>query len=541
MKPIALVLSIAAGLVVAQEARPGATVSGTVINSTNNESVRKAIIILAAQDEAKGTSYITESDGNGRFRIEDIEPGVYAISADREGFELETHGARGAPPPTLNVEAGQSIKDVRIRMIPLGVISGRVLDEDGDPVAGAQVQAMTYSYQSGKRQLQGSEQVLSNDKGEFRLFGLPPGTFYIRASGNGFPSNVSFISGGPMIQASRPEARLTSTFYPSTTDAAHATAIDLRAGAQLRGFDIQLRREMHYSIRGKLPFRQQEAKGRSLMLQIVPRGTVHDSFTSSLNMDDENFEFREVSPGSYIVMCAVMDGENHSSARQAVEVVNADVDGVTLSFLPPVELSGFVKIDGTPRQPMENLQVRLEPENSFLEQPSAEVKKDGTFVLAGVAPDVYHVIVAPDPGAYVKSIRLGDEEAPDGRIDLTKGSSSVMVLLGTDVGEVEGSVKKANGDPAIRTSVNLIACGSRLGRLDLSRFDFTDDEGKFHMKNVAPGEYMLFAWEDVPIGAPQDPEFRKPFEKQAVAVKMGPNGHETVELTAIPAKASQRP
>jgi hypothetical protein len=86
----------------------------------------------------------------------------------------------------------------------------------------------------------------------------------------------------------------------------------------------------------------------------------------------------------------------------------------------------------------------------------------------------------------------------------------------------------------------LIAYGNHLGRTDLSRSGFTDEQSKFHLRNVAPGEYKVFAWEDVPVGAPQDAEFRKPFEKQAAAVKMESNGHETVELTAISVKAGQR-
>jgi hypothetical protein len=89
--------------------------------------------------------------------------------------------------------------------------------------------------------------------------------------------------------------------------------------------------------------------------------------------------------------------------------------------------------------------------------------------------------------------------------------------------------------------VTLIAYGTHLGRADLSHSGFTEEQGKFHLRNVAPGEYKVFAWEDVPIGAPQDPDFRKPFEKQAAAVKMEPNGRETVELTAISVKAAAHP
>jgi len=186
--------------------------------------------------------------------------------------------------------------------------------------------------------------------------------------------------------------------------------------------------------------------------------------------------------------------------------------------------------------------VNLQPETpAFFGQTSAEVKPDGSFLISDVMPDVYEINVGNYPAAYVKSIRFGDAEVQDGRIDLTQGSGLLTVLLATDVGEVEGSVKKSNGDPAVRVRITLIAYGAHLGRTDLSRSGFTDEQGKFHLRNVAPGEYKLFAWEDAPSGAPQDPEFRKPFEKQGVTVKMEPNGHETaLELTAISVKAGQR-
>jgi hypothetical protein len=277
------------------------------------------------------------------------------------------------------------------------------------------------------------------------------------------------------------------------------------------------------------------------MLQIVAKGGYGGS-NWSVRQDNETFEFVDVLPGSYVVVARVDEGGKTSIGRQSVEVVNADVEGVTLNMAPAVEVTGVVHVEGTAPKALENLRVTLQPETlAMFGQSSAEVKPDGSFVIPEVTPDVYEVnVVGSHPGAYMKSVRFGDAAAPDDRIDLTQGSGPVMIALGTDVGEVEGSVKKANGDAAVRVRVTLIAYGSHLSRIDLSRSGFTDEQGKFHLRNVAPGEYRIFAWEDVQFGAPQDPDFRKPFEKQSAAVKMEPNGHETVELTAISVKAGQR-
>jgi hypothetical protein len=504
----------------AQEPPPHPSVAGVIL-STSGDPVRKARVILRAHDET-AFSYTSDSDASGRFVIQDVLPGVYSISVDRPGFMSEQDGAPGAPAPSFKVETGQSMNDLKIKLIPLAVITGRVLDDDGDPVRGARIEAMAYTYQAGKKQLNSLEQASANDKGEFRLFGLHPGAIYIRASS----FNRGRFSPGMLATES-----FTPTYFPSTTDAVHASPIELAAGAQLSGIDIRLRREKHYSVRGKLPeVLEHEVSQR--MLQIRPRDGSGGG--SGLRQDEKTFEFLDLLPGSYVIVGDIVSNGKRSVVRQDVDVVNADVEGVTLNFVAPVNLSGSVRVEGVMSHPLEKMRVNLE--SDVQGQNGAEVKPDGSFVVPEMAPDVYKITVGSQPGAYVKSIRFGDEDASGGRIDLSKGSGALTLVLATDVGDAEGSVKKANGDPAARVRVTLIASGNHLGRSDLSRYGFTDEQGKFHIREVPPGEYKAFAWSDAPFGAPQDPDFRRPFEKQAVAVKMDPNGHATVDLIAISVK-----
>jgi hypothetical protein len=146
------------------------------------------------------------------------------------------------------------------------------------------------------------------------------------------------------------------------------------------------------------------------------------------------------------------------------------------------------------------------------------------------------------PGAYLKSVQIGDRALPDRRIDLTQGGGGQLaVVLASDVGQVDGSVKKAGGEPAVRVRVTLVPEGDRSGRVELSRFAFSNEKGEFKITNVPPGEYKIFAWEDVQAGAPQDPEFRKPFEKRGVALKIPSNGHASADLTVITVAEIQQP
>jgi hypothetical protein len=520
MTRILLSATIAVCGLAAQEPPPYPYVAGVVL-STSGDPVRKARVILRAHDEA-ALSHTSDSDANGRFVIQDVLPGVYSISADRPGFMAEQDGAPGAPAPSLKLEAGQSVNDLKIKLVPLAVITGRVLDDEGDPVRGARVEALAYGYQTGKKQLNSLEQTSANDKGEFRLFGLHPGAVYIRASG---------FSRGRFSPAMLATGSFSPTYFPNTTDAAHASPIDLATGGQLSGIDIRLQRENHYSVRGKLPeVLKQEVTHR--MLQIRPRDGSGGG--SGLRQDEETFEFLDVRPGSYVITGDIVSHDRRSVVRQDVEVVNADVEGVTLNFVAPVNLSGSVRVEGVLSHPLEKMRVSLE--SDFQGQHGAEVKPDGSFAIPEIAPDAYKITVGSQPGTYVKSMRFGNEDVSGGHIDLTKESGPLTLVLATDVGEAKGSVKKADGDPAVRVRVTLIASGNHLGRSDLSRYAFTDEQGKFHMREVPPGEYKAFAWLDAPFGAPQDPDFRKPFEKQAVAVKMDPNGQATVDLTAISVK-----
>ena len=130
---------ITAGLLFFQQAAappPRPSVAGKVVNSLNGEAVRGATVILRSHDETDGISYADETDADGRFSMEDVQPGEYSISARRQGFAFEPPGAVGAPPPNLKVEQGGQKQDLVIKLTPLGVIAGRVLDSDGDPVHG---------------------------------------------------------------------------------------------------------------------------------------------------------------------------------------------------------------------------------------------------------------------------------------------------------------------------------------------------------------------------------------------------------------------
>ena len=543
----ALSFLLTAGLMLAQEAPPPAsakttgTVAGKVVNSTNGEPVRKVSVVLQRWNAGSGVSYSVQTDANGRFLIDDVEPGEYVVVIERQGFLFKPPGAANAPNPPLKLGKGQAVRDLSIPLTPLGVIAGRVFDEDGVPLRGASVSALHSYYVSAlqayygahKRRLGGStaDTTTTNDKGEFRLWGLRPGVFYLSAVGPAYGESRYSTAVGQL-----------PTYYPNSAGASHATPIELAAGAVMGGIDIRLRRVVVFTVRGKF------APGENpIYIYLTPRDTSESSKGPKLEAS-QAFSFEGVLPGGYLIHGSRGEGGKPSYASQAVDVVNEDVDVGVLTFLPGVDVSGVVQTEGaTALSP--SLRITLIQDDGGLFAKGAGVNPDGSFLMHDVAPCVYQVIVnGADPGVpvrdpysvrpdsarvYVKSMQMGDRDAEDGYVDLTRGGAPLTVVLASDVGEVEGLARNGNGHPAARVRVTLVPQGGRVGRPDLLRYAFSNDKGEFKIVNVPPVEYKMFAWEDVSEGAPRNAEFRKPFEKKGVAVKVGPNGHAKADVTVI--------
>src|SRR5262245_7606774 len=215
---------------------------GQVVNATTGQPLGKAALTLRRVSARPGPpgsfgpakSYMSTSDTSGRFSIPGIEPGSYRLSATRTGFVNTEYGARDYMQggTTLTLDPRQRMGDVMVRMTPNGVITGHVFDEDREPVAFLQVQAMRYRYSQGRKQLASYGSANTNDIGEYRIFGLPPGRYYIsvtlrRSFG---PDRRNAVQG--------PEEEYVSTYYPGTTEAATAAPVDIGPGALFSGADV---------------------------------------------------------------------------------------------------------------------------------------------------------------------------------------------------------------------------------------------------------------------------------------------------------------
>jgi hypothetical protein len=263
---------------------------------------------------------------------------------------------------------------------------------------------------------------------------------------------------------------------------------------------------------------------------------VSDNGQSSSSGDvrgkDNQFEFFGVNPGPlYLTGSYLLNGLRHSTALP-IEVGGNDIDGIELRPLPPMELSGQVRVAGETTASMSQLQPTLESRGrgNF----AAAIKDDGTFVFRDVAPAAYRVTFNRLPnGLYIKSIHWGTTEITDSGFDITGGippRTDLAIVLGTDAGQLEGVVTNEKPEPCSSVTVTLIPAGGHRSR-PFYKFPTTDANGKFTISGIAPGSYKLLAWDKVDNNAVMyDPEFLRPYESYAQTVEVMPGGKKTLDL-----------
>jgi len=168
-------------------------------------------------------------------------------------------------------------------------------------------------------------------------------------------------------------------------------------------------------------------------------------------------------------------------------------------------------------------------------RPDASVKQDSSFTLENVPVDTYRVTVSGLPeNFYMKAIRMGDADALDAGLDLTHGASGALdIEISPNGGQVEGAVQKEDSKPA-GGSIVLLVPDSHRQQFNLFKTATADQLGHFSLKGIAPGDYKLFAFEQMEWGAYQDPEFLKLYEDQGKAVAIREGSRETAQLKVIP-------
>ena len=525
------------------------SIAGQVLRETTGEPIKKANVILRRADVSQNAtnfppSYSTSTDASGSFAMKDIEPGKYRLSVTRTGFVSSEYGARGPnrPGTTLSLVAQQSLRNLTLRLTPHGVITGHVVDADGEPLAGVQVTPMRYRFIQGRKQLSAFGFSSTNDLGEYRVYGLAPGRYYVCATyrNQGVSEPAVDRSANPI-----PEEGFVPIYYPGAADPASASTLDVSPGGQLRGINFTLSKSHTIRIKGHVE--NLSGNRNPAYLTLVPRG----SMTPNLNRPNQpdakgDFEIRGVAPGAYTLYASIYDGEHSVTARQQLEAGGGNIDDVLITLRAGMSVPGDVRVEGQATADLSLLRVSLRPREMgsmmFGPMSNGQVKNDGTFSLSNAGSDLYTVDVRGLPdGYYVRAIRSGDDDVLTNGLDLSKGAvGTIHIVLSPNAGQLEGSVQNDKQQPAAGATIALLPQEKERQELtSYYRSATTDQYGRFTVKNIDPGEYKVFAWEDVESGAYFDPDFVKPVENLGETITIRESSHEQRQLKLIPSGAEK--
>jgi len=526
------------------------SLEGIVFKIGTREPIRKATVTL---NETGGTAlrhaYSTTTGTDGKFIFPEVQPGDYRLAATREGYLHSEYGQRkpNGPGVPVQVGGGRQIKDVELPMVATGVIYGHVADRDGDPVVNISVQAFKRTYQGGRREWAAVASAQTNDLGEYRLFEMPPGQYYVGV----VPESSSVMARSPIVAGRltnrvmpappNPQERYLPVYFPNSEDVQTASTIDLTSGANVGGVDMTLTRVPTRRVRGSV-FDGRTGQPMAIDIVLVPRNSnTSISAIKNASLPTGAFSIESVLPGSYYLVAGEETNNGILSGGVPIEVGAADIENISVPVARGPDFLGRAWIDGrsSNNPDIRHLRINLVPDLSMpgldLTSLIVEPVSDGSFKMAGVPFGDYRVAVSRLPeNTYVKSIRLDGTDALVNAFHVDGRSRAIEVVLGTNPGSLGGIVVSANGEPVSNVTVVLVPIESYRHRADLYQGSSTSESGRFLFRDIPPGDYEVLVWEDLQDGSWQDPDFVQKYADRGRAVHIDEGTNENMELRMNP-------
>jgi hypothetical protein len=552
-------LAVLAGTAAGQTPASGkessqAYLEGKVVKEPAGEPIKKAIIELIGENQEEDGNYTATSDQEGHFKVAGIHPGRYRLFVERTGFIEVDAKRRRSDGVVLSLEAAQELKDQTLHMLPSAIVMGRVLDEDGDPMANVEVSVSRRKFLSGRFKFEPTGSSQTNDLGEFRIGGLLAGKYYVSATPTpNFQSMVPGPTSPDEPAANQADMAYVPTYYPNTTDRTQAAQIELHAGDETP-LDFALVRIHTARVRGSVAGLSPGAKA-----VVVLRGRDSNTMYTAAEIDpDGKFELQRVAPGSYNLMAMTVASDAPQVATATVDITDANVDGLRLAPLVGatvrgrLHLSGSIKSEGAlffvylhradGEDDLSN-GVSFAEEGAMTSTGGARVKADGSFELKNVPPAVYNVDVFGDAkrmsDGFVESVVVGEKDVTESGLKVNSGTLSVDVTFSSGAGVVDGSV--TNDKNQVLADATVVAVPEEKYRQQQNRYAkvSTDQHGHFSMKGLRPGAYTLLAWETMDGDDYFDPEYLKKYEGGGTPISVDKGKHSNLSLKAIPASADQ--
>jgi hypothetical protein len=524
------------------------SIQGRVTTSDTGAPIRGAEVRLSMDGRF---SRLVTTNGEGRFELRNLPAGEYRLTVSKAGFTTLEYGQRRPfeTASTIALGEGQSATG-NVALIRGGAIFGRVLDEFGDPSVGTRVQVLRNRAESGGRRLLPVGMAdQTDDTGAFRIYGLPPGEYYVAAS----TGLIDAIKRDPPV------------YYPGTMSFAEAQPITLGAGADASA-DFQIVDVARGATVSGVVLTSSGAPAPGAMVNLSSNTVSATPGAQGIPMlhadagPDGTFSIQNVPPGPYTISAQLQmqpfDAGVVAGARDATSVPNASlreqmlnrlpetasmqlvvtsegVSGVTLSTRRGGRLTGrFVADTGMTRALPTGLVVRLRTSGPGNMQMTMNSGNDtGDFQLAGISgPTRLEVDGVPD-GWAIKAILLDGEDVTDAPFDLSGRTGSLRVVMTDRITSLSGTVQSDRN----RRDHNVIAFPDDPTKwASPSRFVRTiraGADGRFQIRGLPPGErYFVAALDYLEAGEEQDRQLLNRLRSRASSVTLGDGEQRSIQL-----------
>lgn len=523
------------------QVRP-ARIEGLVISDLDERPLKRAHVTLRPVD-AGLTTIGVETDDKGNFDVRDVAPGRYSLVAERDGYLASAVCLKGAlrMPPVISITAGQSLGSLTFRLKPWAVITGRIRFEDGEPAVNVRVDAYREYHLKGRHGYSVLKSAATNDRGEYRVHGLQPGSYYVAVAYERAPPPQGYREQVRVDQAGRelPALGFSTTFFPNTVKLSEASSVRMDYGREAAAIDIFLQPIRKVKIRGQIisGLSGEKLSNASIFLE---RTDAHNvpvlAAPAAVRFDQatNNFEIRDVTPGTYLMIADAADGGNPLSGRVPLTVPEQDIENLSLIATAQRRGAGKIRIEGGGKvEWRQALTAVLSPRSDHATSVSAGVRA-GAFefwVTEGVTYDIDIRNLPED--FYISGATLNGSNV----LDLGLAGSGVSfdnpfeIVIDARGGKVAGQVMEPDGNVWSGASLMLVPDPAQ-GRLQSYREGYANQDGQFLIRGVAPGKYVLLAWlDDVPCDV-YDVDNLGPCRVAGMAVTVAPGGQENVTFTA---------
>jgi len=545
-------------------------IAGRLVTADTGAPVRRAQVRLSGSDILPKS---VTTDTEGRYEFRDLPAGRFTLSATKSGYVTISYGQTrpfeaGKP---IELAEGQVVDRADLVMPRGSVISGRIVDEFGEPVAEAVVTAMRSTWQNGRRRLQSAGRTATtNDLGQFRIYGLPPGEYYVSSTVRGAQEMIVAemavaMSVRTTVNAGdeAPRSGYAPTYYPGTPSPTQAQKILVGLGQEAQNTDFALVPVRLARVSGTVI----GSDGRPLegiMVSTAPRNAMDGvplALGGTARTDrNGNFTMTGVAPGEYtlsarstITMTSVAVDRTMFTTRTVaaasgeaqqefgsvpLSVAGDDVANVIVVTSKGTSVSGRVVYEGGSKPNVNTLRISAASPDADgpmgLLGGSSSVTADGTFEIRGVAgPRIFRVMNVP-AGWVLKAIRYNGSDITDAGLDV-RGSeplTGLEVVLTTRGTEITGTVKQGN-EPATDYTVVVFSDDPQKWTVPMTRHIATarpNQEGRFQLKNLPAGSYYAVALDYIAQGDWFDPEVLERLKTRATRLTLDEGQVETLDL-----------